>query len=94
MDSRDAEYVSALVQKFMLTPRQAAVAKLMFKGLSIRAIAAQYDRSVGTVKALRAAVYRKIGQHSESGLVKEAYEAWIDANLTGDSEPPAAYPAG
>ena len=59
----------ALMETFRITPREADVAVLLARGLSLEAIAADLGLRVGTVRYNLKRVFDKLGVHNQAAVV-------------------------
>lgn len=69
-DSTTPNNPELLREFYELTPAEAKVAGLLYDGHSLKAIAAECDCSINTVRAHLKRIFRKCGVHSQAALVR------------------------
>ena len=60
---------------------------MMIDRLTVTEMCRRTGLSEGTIKAHRDALYSRLGEHTPAGVVSKAYEAWIDEQLLGPTDP-------
>lgn len=89
---RSAVPQSVLIAKsFGLTPAEAALAQLLFTGISLREAAAALSISINTAKTQLKCVYAKTGCSSHAGLVKAIL--MVSIGRSGSALPTTRLPA-